>query len=184
MKEYFIYKYEWPSGHIYIGQSHIGANRYGVITNYKDSPRVYNKMKKYPDFNKEILVSGLSETEVDDFEIYYIKVYNSYKNNNPQYGLNLTKGGYGSHGYSPSLQTRQKMSNAQKAARQRRSKKVYQYTPEGKYLAEYDCCKMAGELTGIERRNIASAANPNNNRNIAGGFKWRYYKVDILDKEA
>ena len=42
-KKYFIYKYEWEDGSIYIGQSHIGANRYGRISVYKDSPKVYPK---------------------------------------------------------------------------------------------------------------------------------------------
>lgn len=230
MREYFIYKYEWPDGSVYIGQSYIGSGRYGDATRYTSSPRVYNKMKKYPDFNKEILVSGLSETEVDDFEIYYIKVYNSYKGNNRKYGLNLTTGGSGCHGLKHSEETKKKISEFNKGKKlpekeierlriamsgennpmygkrlsdeekeklsklrkgkftgveHHASKEVHKYTLDGKYLATYNCVKDAERELGLTHNSVCHAANPNDKTHVkAGGFKWRYYKVDILDKEA
>ena len=93
-KVYFIYKYEWDDGSIYIGQTFVGSGRYGCISDYKRSTRVYRKMKSNPNFDKTILISNLSENEVDDLEIYYIKLYNSFSGNN-KFGLNLTEGGRG-----------------------------------------------------------------------------------------
>lgn len=106
-KKYFIYKYEWDDGSVYIGQSHIGANRYGRISAYKTSPKVYRKMKSNPNFSKEILRDCLTELEVDDFEKYYIKQYNSLSDDNPK-GLNLDSGG--SKNKTVSLETRKKHS--------------------------------------------------------------------------
>ena len=47
-KKYFIYKYTFPTGKVYIGQTYEGSRRYGRITSYKNM-LVRRAMDKYPD---------------------------------------------------------------------------------------------------------------------------------------
>lgn len=91
MKNYFIYKYTFSNGKVYIGQTYHGSKRYGRVCEYKNSPLVYRAMKKYKTFDKEIIVDNLTLEEVDDFEIYYINLYES---TNPKKGYNISSGGY------------------------------------------------------------------------------------------
>lgn len=99
-KIYFIYKYEWDDGSVYIGQTYHGSGRFGKISDYKQSKKAYRKMIKHPNFEKSIIEDNLQECDVDRFEIYYIWLYNSYSKLNPEFGLNLTYGGQGVHGIS------------------------------------------------------------------------------------
>ena len=93
-KDYFIYRYTWPDGHVYIGKSKNGRKRYGQWDTYKKCPLVYNYFKKHGEPKKEILEENLSEDEINEKEIYYIKMNNSYELDN-KFGLNLTRGGDG-----------------------------------------------------------------------------------------
>lgn len=182
---YFIYRYWWEDGSIYIGQSHIGARRYGLIGEYSDSPRVYNKMKKDPNFNKEILVDGLSETEVDDFEIYYIKIYNSFKKDNPKYGLNLTRGGYGSHGCVP---WNKGLKGVQKCSKEKKEQQSKKWSGSGNPKSKkvrcietkevFDTAKQAAEKYGLSSCSVSNAANPNEKRSTAAGYHWEYIKEE------
>jgi len=93
MKTYFIYKYEWEDGSVYIGQTFHGSKRYGRIEAYKSSPLVYRKMLDFPNFNKCIVKDNISKENIDSYEKYYIKKYNSFYKKNSKFGLNLTIGG-------------------------------------------------------------------------------------------
>nr|DAE44727.1 MAG TPA: intron associated endonuclease [Caudoviricetes sp.] len=75
----------------------------------RSNSRVYRKMKKNPNFEKSIIEDNLKECDVDKFEIYYIWLYNSYSKLNPEFGLNLTIGGQGSHGYKHTEEAKKKM---------------------------------------------------------------------------
>lgn len=91
---HLIYKINFPSGKVYIGQTnnlqkrktdHLKKARKGV------SSKVYNAMRKYQttrdDF--EIIETGIdTQEEADIREIYWISVYDSYNN-----GYNSTPGG-------------------------------------------------------------------------------------------
>lgn len=46
MKKHYIYKYTFPNGKVYIGQTHIEAFRYNKQSAYKGQV-VYNAMKHY-----------------------------------------------------------------------------------------------------------------------------------------
>lgn len=93
-KLYFIYKYEWDDGSVYIGQSTTNRRGTGEISKYKNSPKVYNKMKSDSNFTIEILEYALNLDELNNKEKFYIKKFNSFYNDNPN-GLNLTRGGDG-----------------------------------------------------------------------------------------
>lgn len=58
-------------------------------------------------------------------------------------------------------------------------KAVYQYDLKGNYLNEFPSVTKASQSLHIPISNISSAAKQK--CNIAGGFVWRYYKVDKLD---
>lgn len=165
---YFIYKYEWDDGSVYIGQSHIGAYRYGYISCYRNSPLVYRKMVKYPEFSKEILRDGLTSEEVDDFEKYYIKMYNSYRENNKK-GLNLTLGGVGKIGCVASNSTRKKI-GAVSAKRTGSNHPFY-----GKTLSEEHRHKLSESHKGQKQ------GNENHNYGKFGGSHPKSKKIICIE---
>jgi len=75
-------------------------------------------MIKHPIFSQEIIENNLTEDNIDDREIYWISYYNSYWYDNPEFGLNLTKGGQGNHGYKHTLESRERMSELRKGKKQ------------------------------------------------------------------
>ena len=98
MNNYFIYKYEFEDGSVYIGQSSHKQNRYKQPSQYKNCKRLYNKFKKYNfQYNAIIVEDNISQEDIDLKEIFYIKEYNSHYKYNIKYGLNLTTGGQGIH---------------------------------------------------------------------------------------
>lgn len=52
------------------------------------------------------------------------------------------------------------------------SKKVYQYSLDGKLINEYDSTVQAKEMTDIDCGHISACCN--GKRKTAGGFIWRY----------
>ncbi len=85
---YFIYKYTFPNGKIYIGQTYKGSRRFGKVSEYIGT-LVYRAMKKYRNFSKEI-IEYCSEETVDDREKYWISFYDSSNRNK---GYNRDSGG-------------------------------------------------------------------------------------------
>lgn len=61
-------------------------------SNYKESRRFYEAIKKYSwsNFKPEILCTAETRQEADDLERFYIKKFNS---SNPDYGYNIEHGG-------------------------------------------------------------------------------------------
>lgn len=55
------------------------------------------------------------------------------------------------------------------------SKKVYQYTLNGEFVAEYDNLTIAEERTNIDKRLISSCATGKKKK--AGGYIWQYEKI-------
>ena len=109
-KVYFVYKYEFDDGKVYIGQTYHGSGRYGRTEAYNHRGLIYRKMKKCPNYDKCILEDNLTINNVDEFEVYYIWLYNSYYYNNPTFGLNLTIGGdTGTRGYKHTEESKRKM---------------------------------------------------------------------------
>lgn len=94
---YFIYKYTWKDGSVYIGQSSHSQNRYGNISKYKGQ-LVYKKMISDPTFDKCIVHDNLPKSVIDNYEKFYITKFNSYNKRNPK-GLNSTYGGQDNHQY-------------------------------------------------------------------------------------
>lgn len=91
-----IYKIISPSNKIYVGSTVNLFNRlkahsrYNFITKNKGCSKLYNSFKKYDIINHKVFIVEVIDNNKDlnDREIYYINLYNSFEN-----GLNLTTGG-------------------------------------------------------------------------------------------
>ena len=116
MAIYTLYKYTFPNGKVYIGQTKNEKNRIGVVSMYKGM-FVYNAMKKYPNFEIEILYKTNDVNEIDELEREYIKKYNS---SDRKFGYNRDLGGRVNH--KPTQETKFKISKTQKG--QHHSKKT------------------------------------------------------------
>lgn len=53
-----------------------------------------------------------------------------------------------------------------------RSRKIRQYDTCGNFIAEYENCRIAGEMTGTNQNSISRVAN--GHLKTANGFVWRY----------
>jgi group I intron endonuclease len=88
-----IYKITSPSNKVYIGQTRDFEKRmnfYKTAT-CKSQTLLYNSLKKYGFKNHKIeIIHQCSIDELDNLEIYYIDLYNSFNSPN---GLNLKEGG-------------------------------------------------------------------------------------------
>jgi hypothetical protein len=58
-------------------------------------------------------------------------------------------------------------------------KSIYQYDLKGNYIRKYNSLGEASVILNIPVSNLSSAAN--GKCNIAGGYVWRFYRVDKLD---
>lgn len=101
-----IYKITSPIGAIYVGLSHDIYHRihncYKKI-NCNQQFKIFNSLKKYGVENhkfeiihiieKGILNKSEITKELNNLEIYYINKLNSFSGQNPEFGMNLTKGG-------------------------------------------------------------------------------------------
>jgi len=103
MKKYFIYKITNPKEAFYIGQTQnikTREKRYKAAL-CKQQRRIYNSIKKYGwDTHTFEVIQELECTREDihNLEIYYINLFQSFYGDNPEYGLNLTRGGKGIQG--------------------------------------------------------------------------------------
>lgn len=185
-KNHFIYKYSFPNGKVYIGQSHKGTKRFGLSSHYKGQ-MVHNAMMKYPDYEKEILCY-CSEEDVDDLERFYIQKYDS---TNREHGYNRDSGGnkykhvseetkkklseirkykysgtnnnfYGKH---HSEMTKKKIAIAN-------SKTVLQFSKDGEFIREWDSMRDIERELGIAHTNISTCCK--GKHKTAGGFIFRY----------
>lgn len=102
------------NGLVYIGQTKYNAiNRYNAHMNTYKNTRFYNSIHKYgsKNFILEILEDNVPVDKLDEREIYYIALYDSYHN-----GYNETIGGNGTIGYHFTGEDRKKKSNSMKKA--------------------------------------------------------------------
>lgn len=56
---------------------------------------------------------------------------------------------------------------------------VHQYSKCGKFIKTYFGVREAGRITGIDHRSIQQVAGGSKVRKSAGGFIWKYKKIDI-----
>lgn len=170
MKTYCIYKHILPNQKVYIGQT-CDVKRRWRACNYVGNCFFYNAIQKYGWENiiHEILEDNLTLEEANEKEKYYIALYQS---TNSQYGYNLRAGGEGG-GVMDSKTEKFK----------ERYKRVYQYTLEGDFIAEWDNLTLAAEGCGAANKITGISQCCNGKRKTAYGFQWRYEKFDHLPKQ-
>ena len=141
----------------YIGQT----RQQDVATRWKEHrkkkngcPILKKAIEKYglKNFTFEIVIICFDD-DLDKFEIEYIKKFNSLKPN----GYNVSEGG---HNMALNL------------------KPVYQYSIDGKFIAEFKSRKEASEKTNINVDAIIACAN--GRHEYTNNFIWKNYKVDRL----
>ena len=160
-KVYFIYKYTFPNGKVYIGQTYKGSGRYGNPKKYYGT-MVGNAMNKYLSFKKEI-IKFCTKDEVDYWERFFIDEYQS---NLRTKGYNRDSGGNNGKEFSKELKG--ELSNAHKNLQ---ITSVLQYEKNGLFVKEWHSIKDASKTLGIERTNISKAIHEKTKS--AGGFVWK-----------
>ncbi len=158
-----IYKYTSPSGKCYIGQTVQGdlrkqQHRYNAFNENYIGYKLpfYCAIRKYgfDSFQYEVLNTIIEATEellanrLNELEIYYIGVYDSFNN-----GYNASVGGLG-------LSSKNHPSN----------KKVAQYTLEGEFLRTFDSAASAARNIGLKSPSVIQKCC-NYKYKSSGGFQ-------------
>ncbi len=110
MKTAVIYKITNPTGRIYIGKTIDFTNRMTSYRNLNNPQQliIHSSILKHgwENHQVEILEESIPEN-LNDLEIEYIKIHNSYHYENPL-GMNLTRGGEGAIGRVDSIEVKAK----------------------------------------------------------------------------
>lgn len=211
--KYTVYKHTSPSGKCYVGitsktlEERWGENGrrylYKVNNHYKHAYFASAILKYgWNNFKHEIILENIGELEAKYAEKYLIKWYKLHR-----LSYNLTDGGDGTCGYTMSKEVveRIKLSHIglkqspetiakrvskvkgkkrTDAQKMKRSKTVYQFSLDGKFLASYFGVNEASRQTLISKTHIASCCNLSKNRKSAGGYLWSYEnKAPIYHKD-
>lgn len=110
-REYKIYKLTSPEGKVYIGASINPKRRWKSGKGYTGCRRMNAAIERFgwDNFEKEIILEGLTKEESELKEVEYIKLY---KSNDVDYGYNIDGGAHGLGGFSE--ETRALISKANK----------------------------------------------------------------------
>ena len=83
MKHFFVYKYEWDDGYVYIGRSREGVNRFNNPNCYKSNSQLYEAMttKKY---RASIVFESDNIWDVGWMEQFLINLYDKTYNINKE----------------------------------------------------------------------------------------------------
>lgn len=201
-----IYKYTSPSGKIYIGQTVNEKERRQRFNNLNQpygGSKIDNARKKYlpESFIYEVIYSEefsdveQAKNKLDEMEIYYITLFNSFKE-----GYNSTLGGGGSLGLEMTEEHKQKLRisctgwHQSEEVKQRISKSkighivteetrkkisdkqtnkraIDVFDKEGNYITTFDSINEASIKLNVDRRNIYSVLNGRNK--TAKGYKFK-----------
>lgn len=173
MKKYIIYKHTSPSDKVYIGITCQSVERrWRDGKGYELQKYFYRAIEKYgwDNFKHEILYENLEERQAKVLEMSLIFYYDS---TNPKLGYNLTKGGEGHFGYSPTEETRKKLSETHKGRTpwnkgktdvfSEETRKKISEASKGRHLSDESKKKISeankgSERTEEERRKISEKA--------------------------
>jgi hypothetical protein len=160
-KKYFIYKYTFPNNKVYIGQTYKGSGRYGKSNKYIGT-LVGNAMKKYPNYEKEIL-EYCSLDDVDQREKYYISLYDS---TNRSKGYNRDTGGNLNKKATDDLKKELSLIHTDLQVTI-----IEQYDIKDNFIKEWKSIKEASNTLNIDRTSISKALH--GETKTAGGYKWK-----------
>jgi len=150
----------------------------------------YNRTPHWKNINKlcgrtvEILMESDDYDFIVNKEKEFIKLYGR-RDLGTGSLVNLNDGGGGMKGYKYSNEQKKQMSERRrKAVKDGKynfyTKKIYQYSMDGKFIKEYNSLKEAEDFTKIGASTISKAAK-NNREGIAKGYKWlTYYGGEVI----
>lgn len=197
-----IYMWTSPSGKSYIGQSVDLVDRHREFVRFDQryaGHRINNARKKYnheSDWKYEVL-EYCDYSKLNEREIYYIELYDTYRN-----GYNQCLGGSATFGYKFTDEQKKRMSivhtgrkqseeEKQKKrekesgvnnpfygkthdyeTRKKMSKPIIQYTLEGEFVREWIGAMEVKHILGYNQGCITACCR--GNQNTAYGFKWAY----------
>lgn len=173
-------------------------HRWNEGRGYSRNPRFFSAIKKYgwDNFEHIVLHDGLTEEAAKAMERQLIA---KWATNNLTHGYNLTSGGDGTSGYSPSDETRRKLSNARRKenlsaetlARRSasltgrklsnehkhkigvsNSKAVLMFDKNGNFIQTFSSAHEAEVVLGINHSHISQCCN--NKRHSTGGYVWKF----------
>lgn len=173
-----VYKYTSPSGKVYIGQTSNEKRRrsefFRINQSYGGS-KMDNARKKYgvENFLYEVLFReefddlGVMAKTLNEKEMYYIKLFDSFKS-----GYNMNEGGAGNVGFEMPNDSRLKISENTKHTIK---EKVHPDMAE-KFLSHIECIEWENFLSQDEAKNIGMRIV---NQDGIKGFHWTY---DVFTK--
>lgn len=199
---YIVYMHTVPNGRRYIGITHQEPERRwrgGMHYNY--NKRFFLVIVKYgwDNIKHEILYKNLSEEEAIQKEMELIA---KYKTNQEEYGYNMTTGGKGAPNCTKSIETREKLSKANKGKKHTEeakrkigeahkglhiggkspsAKKILQYDLEGNFIKEWDSFKDIERALNVSYTCIWAACN--GKRKQIKGYIWKYKEENDNNKK-
>lgn len=150
----------------------------------------YSAIRKYgiDNFTWEIIDYANNKEELNGKEIYWIDFYRSYVGFEDSHGYNMTKGGDGRVGYKHNEETKIKIGQSNKGKNayenNHNAKKVFQFSLDGKLIAEHLTAKHGAELVDAKLQNITDCCRGEKSKTVCG-FIWIYkedYTDDLLQK--
>lgn len=158
----------------------------------------YNRTEYFLSIKKksECFVEIMIETDDYEFikqkEMEFIKLYGR-KDKKTGILSNMSDGGDGNKGTVVSDKTRQLMSQAQKGNVKQgsikalldsnisKTKKILQYSLDGKFIEKWDNVNYAKEKYGFKKSNIMWVVRKGGNGHSAYGYMWKLYDGGVID---
>lgn len=185
---YSVYRHTSPSGKVYIGITGVNPTKrwrkgHGYIHGFCKIFSAAIKKYGWNNIKHEILLEGISESEAIYTEKYLIRWYKIHG-----ISYNITDGGhlggsligkdhpmYGRHETHPRYGV--------KGADNTTSKKVYQYTREGKFIKAWDSISQVGEsFDNIHSAIVSICSVCKYKRPSFKNFIWRYFYAEQLNE--
>ena len=169
------------NGKIYIGQTIQSAKKrwWGHLYPSKATVSAIDAaIKKYGrgSFSIQTIDYGNSIDELNEKEIFWIAFFRSTSPN----GYNISSGG---SNRLTSVESRMKISASNSGRfvgeKSARAKRVYQYTLDGKFVAEHGSMREAARTSGAHGNAIASVCR--GEHYYCGGFRWTTQKGVLPD---
>ncbi len=154
-KGYTIYCHQNRiNGKLYIGQTRCQdlTRRWTGGHGYEGCPHFYAAIQKYGwnNFSHNILRTGLTKSEADEYEKIYINFFDT---TNPNFGYNIREGGH--HSGTLSAEGRQRIVERFSGANSPIAKKVAVFSCDGVKLGEYDTVTAAAKAYGTTTGSVS-----------------------------
>jgi group I intron endonuclease len=165
MKPYIYKITNLLNGKAYVGQHDGSKNHY-----YASGHAIKKAVKKYgkENFMREVIDAGdYDGNKLDELEVYYIALHQTYAALYPEKGYNLTVGGGGSRGIK---RTEAEKKHLRLVSPNR--KPVVQLTVGGVFIAEHFNILEASKTVGVSHSGISRCCK--GEMSISAGFKWAY----------